>query len=97
MNLSYLNNYFNFHVYLSVLPPPSVNACVRKLAPFPAVASQTFTNKGCLVCVMSEKYACWVTLRPQSDCCHQGEAKVRILDFKTIWSEFQKPSQTAEV
>ena len=44
---------------------------------------------------MSEKYAFWVTLRPQSDCCHQGEAKIRILDFKTTWLEFQKPSQNA--
>ena len=44
---------------------------------------------------MREKYACWVTLRPQSDCCRQGEAEVRILDFKTTWLEFQKESQTA--
>ena len=44
---------------------------------------------------MSEKYAFWVTLKPQSDICCQGEAKVCILDFKTTWSEFQKASQTA--
>ena len=44
---------------------------------------------------MSEKYAFWVTLRPQSDPCRRGEAEVRILDFKTTWSEFQKASQTA--
>ena len=25
----------------------------------------------------------------------QGELELRILDFKTTWSEFQKPSQTA--
>ena len=25
----------------------------------------------------------------------RGEAELRILDFKTTWSEFQKPSQTA--
>ena len=24
-----------------------------------------------------------------------GKAELRILDFKTTWSEFQKPSQTA--
>ena len=30
-----------------------------------------------------------------SDCYRRGEAEVRILDFKTTWSEFQKPSQTA--
>ena len=44
---------------------------------------------------MSEKYAFWVNLRPQSDPCHRSEAEVRILDFKTTWSEFQKASQTA--
>ena len=31
----------------------------------------------------------------ESDCSHRGEAKVRILNFKTTWSEFQKASQTA--
>ena len=31
----------------------------------------------------------------ESDRCHQGEAKVPIIDFKTTWSEFQRPSQTA--
>ena len=43
---------------------------------------------------MSEKYSFWVTLRPQSDRCSRGEAKVRIIDFKTTWSESQKVSQT---
>ena len=84
---------------LSVLSPsvrrPSVRASVRKLAQIPAVVSENVTNKSCLVCVMSEKYAFWVTLRPQSDRCRRGEAEVRILDFKTTWSEFQKASQTA--
>ena len=27
--------------------------------------------------------------------CGQGEAEVRILNFKTTWSEFQRASQTA--
>ena len=36
-----------------------------------------------------------VTLRPQWDSCHRGEAEVRILNFKTTWSEIQKASQTA--
>ena len=45
-------------------------------------------NKSCLVCVMSEKYAFLITLRPQSDHSRRGEAEVRILDFKTKWSEF---------
>ena len=44
---------------------------------------------------MSEKYAFWVTLRPQSDHCRRGEAEVHILNFKTTWSEFQKANQTA--
>ena len=44
---------------------------------------------------MNDKYAFWVTLRPQSDRCSRREAEVRILDFKTTWSEFQKASQTA--
>ena len=48
-----------------------------------------------MVDVKSEKFAFWVTLRPQLDCFRQGEAEVRILDFKTTWSEFQMPSQTA--
>ena len=62
---------------------------------FPAVVSQNVTNKSCLACVKSEKYASWVTNRPQWDCCCRGEAKVRIINFKTTWSEFQMPSQTA--
>ena len=31
---------------------------------------------------MSEKYAFWVTLRPQLDRYRQGEAEAHILDFK---------------
>ena len=34
-------------------------------------------------------------LRPNQTAAKQGEAELRILDFKTTWSEFQKPSQTA--
>ena len=73
----------------------SVHACVRKLTPIPAVVQHNVTNESCLVCVTSEKYTFWVTLRPQSDRYRQGEAEVRILDFKTTWSEFQKASETA--
>ena len=62
---------------------------------FPAVVSQNVTNKSCLACVKNEKYAPWVIIRPQWDCCCRGEAEVRIIDFKTTWSEFQMPSQTA--
>ena len=44
---------------------------------------------------MSEKYASWVTLRPQWDRYRWGTAKVRLLNIKTTWLEFQKRSQTA--
>ena len=97
----YLNNYFDFHVCLSIRPSvrssvrPFVLPSAQKLTSIPASVSQNVTNKSCLVCVKSKKYASWVTLRPQWDRCRQGEAKVRILNFKTTWSEFQMPSQTA--
>ena len=65
---------------------------VRNLTPLPASVSQTVTNKRCLVCVKSKKYASWVTLW---DHYCQGEAEVLILNFKTTWSEFQMASQTA--
>ena len=74
---------------------PSVRLSVRKLISIPASVSQNVTDKSCLVCVKSKKYASWVTLRPQWDRCRQGEAEVRILDFKTTWSKFQKANQTA--
>ena len=61
----------------------------------PAVVSQNVTNKSCLVCDKSEKYAFWMTVTPQLDHCCRGEAKVRIINFKTTWSEFQMPSPTA--
>ena len=69
--------------------------CVRKLTSIPAEVSQKVTNKDCLVCVKSKKYASQVPHRPLWDCYRRGEAEVRILDFKTTWSEFQKPCQTA--
>ena len=76
----------------SVRPSGSVRP---NLTSIPASVSQNVTNKSCLVCVKSKKYASWVTLRPQWDRCHQGEAEVRILDFKTTWLEFHKASQIA--
>ena len=91
----HLNNYFNFHVCLSFCLRPSVRPSVRKLTSIPAGISQNITNKSCFVCVKSKKYASWVTLRLQWDRCCQGEAKVRILNSKNTWSEFQMPSQTA--
>ena len=74
---------------------PSLRASVQKLAPIPAVVSENVTSKSCLVCDKSEKYAALVTLRPQSEHCRRGKAKVRILYFATTWSEFQKPYLTA--
>ena len=92
-----LNNYFNFHIRLSIRPSvrPFVCLCVRKLAQFSAVLSQNVTKKSCMVCDKSEKYAFWITLTPQWDRCCRGEAEVRIINFKTTWSEFQMPSPTA--
>ena len=65
-----------------------------KTSPNSCSLSQNVTIKSYLVCVMSEKYAFWVTLRPHSDRCCQGKAKLSIFDFKTRWSEFHKASQT---
>ena len=73
----------------------SFRPCVQKLTSIPAEVLQKVTNKSCLVCVNSKKCASWVTLRPLWDRYCRGEAEVRILDFKTTWSEFQKASQTA--
>ena len=76
-------------------PSGSVILCIQKPAPFPAVVPQNAINKSWLACIKSERYASWVTLRPQWDRCRRGEAEVRILNFKTTWSEFTMPSQTA--
>ena len=59
---TYLNNYFDFHVCLS-FRRPSVRPSVRKITQVTAVITQNVTNKSCLLCVMSEKYAFLVTLR----------------------------------
>ena len=84
-----LNNYFDFHVCLSIrVPFVRGSGSVRpNLTSIPSV-SQNVTNKSCLVCVMSEKYSSWVTLTLQLNRCCRGKAEVRILDFKTTWSEF---------
>ena len=72
---------------------PSVHhLCVQKGAPIPAVVSQNFTDKGCLVCAMSEEYAFLVTL---SQTAVVKPRYLRILDFKPIWTDFQKANQTA--
>ena len=81
--ISHLNNYFDFHVCLSFRPFSVLRPCVRKLTSIPAVVQQNVMNKSCLVCVTSEKYAIWVTLKLHSDCCCRGEAKVHTLCLST--------------
>ena len=77
----HLNNYFDFHVCLSIRPSVRV-PCVRNLTPLPAVLSQNIFYKSCLVCIKCEKYTSWVTLRPHWDCCRRGKAEVRIYNLK---------------
>ena len=72
----YLNNYFDFHVGLSFRVSVR-RLCVRKLAPIPAVVSQNVTNKSCLVCVISEKYALLVTLSDHSQTVAAKEANFK--------------------
>ena len=72
----------------------SVRLSVQKMLSIPVVVSKIVTNKSCLVCVYSKKYAICAPLRPKSDCCHRGKAEVCIFYFKTTWSDFQKASQT---
>ena len=90
VRLLHLNHYFDFQVCLSFL---RLSVCLKTIS-ISYIVSQNDNNKSCLVCVQSKKYASWVTLRPKSDCCHRGKAKVHITNFKTTWSEFQRPSQT---
>ena len=88
--LSHLNNYFDFHVWLSICRSVRLVLVpvlsVQTLTSIPASVSQNVNDKSCLVSVKSEKYASWFTLRPQWDRLRRGEAEVRILDFKTTWS-----------
>ena len=86
--------FISLHNCFNVLVCPSFCPVLSDLTA-PALVLRNVANKSYLVCVKSEKYASWVTLRAQLDCCRQGEAEVRIIKFKTTWSEFQMPSQTA--
>ena len=70
-------------------PMPATRPVLSRFT-IPAVISQNVTNKSCLVCVMSEKYASWVTLRPQWHRWRRGVAEVRIHNFKTTWSKSKK-------
>ena len=85
----YLNNYFDFHVCLSIrgsVVPSFRGSVCPKTNPKSCSLSQNVIIKSYLVCVKSEKYASWVTLRPQWDCCRRGKAEVLILDFMYIQS-----------
>ena len=66
----------SFHVGFHFRFRPSV----RKPTPIPAVLSLNVTNKSYLVCVKSEKYAFWVTLRPLGF-MRRGEAELGKLKF----------------
>ena len=97
--MPHLNNYFDFHVCLSfrLLLRVSVRVSENYLQ-----FLQTY-DKMSLIKVV------WYVLRVKNmhpgspsgpsalqwDRCCRGEAEVRILNFKTTWSEFQMPSQTA--
>ena len=96
--LYYLNNYFVIHVWLSFHPPSILRPSVRPficpsvgtLTPGSAVGSQNDTNKSFLVCVKSEQYAFWVTLRPLGF-MRQGKAKIQALWY------FARQSQSASI
>ena len=65
-------------VYPSVRPfRPSV--CPKTNSSF-AVGSQNVTNRSFLVCVKSEKYALWVTLRPLGS-IRQGEPEIHAIRY----------------
>ena len=75
----HLNNYFDFHVCLSIRPSVPFH-------PFRPSTQKNFRVSSCLE-----------FQKPRQTAAEQGNAELRILDFKTTWSEFQKPSQTATV
>ena len=73
----YLHNYFNLHVC------PSFRRCRRRRRPtfkfpIPAVVLQSVTNKSCLICVKSKRYAFLVTTRPLGS-MRWGEAELHTL------------------
>ena len=61
-NDKHLHNYFNLHVCPSIWWRPRWRPTFD--FPIAAVVSQSVTNKSCLICVESEKYAFLVTLIP---------------------------------
>ena len=61
---------FYLHIYSNLHICPSLRHLLSSIHSVPshfiilAVRRQNVMNKSCLVCVKSEKYAVWVTLRP---------------------------------
>ena len=88
---SYLNNYFNFHVCLSIRV--CVSVCLRVGVSAKKFPFLKWYHKVSLIkvawCMSSMK-----NMHPGSPsdpswtAAEQGEAKLHILDFKTTWSEF---------
>ena len=84
---------------------PSVVPSCRKLTSIPASISQNVTNKSCLLCIKSEKYASWVTLDPSGTAvaeakprcvysilkphCQSFRRQIRLLPSKATLREFQ--------
>ena len=78
-----LNNYFDFHVRLSI---PFRFRSVRV-----SKNCQTATAEAKPRCVQSILKPHGQSSRLQSDRYRRGKAEVRIINFKTTWSEFQTP------
>ena len=88
-NWAYLNNYFDFHVCLSICTCFHLSVfrpCVWNLTPLPTVLSQIVTNKSCLVCDKSEKCAFYVNFRPLGS-MRRGQAE----HIKTHFSASSPP------
>ena len=71
-----VKNGFNLHVNSSL----RCHISILSHFTIPAVRSQNVTNKSCLVCVKSEKYAFWVTLRLTGS-MRQGESEQNTLHY----------------
>ena len=71
------NNYFNLHIFMSFWFLVSVQHTFK--FSIPAVVTQNVTIENCLVCVKSEKYTLWVTLRPLGS---MGEVEAKLYTYK---------------
>ena len=97
----HLDNYFNFHVCLSIRPfspfwpfHPN-NFRVLSCSDFQK-PGQTAAGRGNAKLRILDFKTTWSEFqKPSQTAAERGEAELRILDFKTTWSEFQMPSQTA--